>query len=121
MDAEIYRTAMQLLASLPSAHGVDPTHRYESYYDAFRGDSGPLFLAACKLGFQTRWHFFPTPPEIREQMVALEDAAHRSAVRELNEERVARAIEHDNAMVERRACQNDGCGLCRRDASLNGE
>lgn len=70
MDDASFAEGMDLLKSLPSQQGIDPKKRFRDYAEAFAQDNGALFVAACKRGFATAWHFFPTPVEIREQMEA---------------------------------------------------
>lgn len=118
MDSDLFHDAMQMLASLPSAQGVDPTNRYETYAEAFAAEDPEIFFAACKVGFNTVWRFFPTPVEIHEQMERVRQGLERAVERKVNEARVARSIEHAAAEAERRDCQNANCALCRRDRRI---
>lgn len=94
MDDDAFHTAMQVLAVLPSPQTPDAEAigtRYEVYARLFAGDDPSLFLQACLRGINTKWRFFPSPVEIREQMAAIQDAAERERVRAMYERIVARA------------------------------
>lgn len=99
MDKSRFDAGMELLRMLPSAPGIDPRERTRRYAEAFAGDDGRVFYAACQLGFNTVWRFFPTPVEIREQMERLRQAHDDKEKRAYYEALVERATEQNGYMI----------------------
>lgn len=120
MDDTSFKAGMEMLEVLPSQSSINPKARYRVYAKEFAGDDGGLFVAACRLGLNTAWRFFPVPSEIRDSMKLITTARASDERQAENALRVARALEHASAEVERRECENDDCGLCLDERRLTG-
>lgn len=118
MDKASFDAGMDYLKLLPKSAEIDPREIRRKYADAFARDDGRLFVAACELGFNTAWKFFPTPVEIREQMQRLIDAAERIESGARYAALVGRSEEHHSALAKGRPCLNHDCGLCDHERRL---
>lgn len=105
MDPTHFRNGMNLLAAAFDRGQLNERQvalRYESYERLFAGDDGREFEAACVVGTQTAWRFFPAPVEIREQMAEVRRRVQREQERVRYEALTAEARRRLDEDTERR-------------------